>query len=222
MKRIAPRSVGLFCTIVSARPHRGRFWPRGYRGASDGDVQFFGRGPEADVGRELAPQRIEWINPNAFPDPAMRDSDYTVRFAESIQAIDWDIELPLVWKDYFDEKGELPCYADDARSNQRLRVRTHGILWFESGLPFRSRGDRPVGIYTKDFSRQGFGFLTAMQLYPEETVRIALPTFWLQVRVARVRRITSKCYEVGSTLLHRHDPSRDVFAQFAGDHLSSA
>jgi hypothetical protein len=152
----------------------------------------------------------------------MCDSDYSVRFAESIQSVDWDIELPIVWQDYFDEKGELPSYAEDARSNQRLRVRTHGIMWFESGLQFRPRTDRPIGIYTKDFSRQGFGFLSAIQLYPEEMLRIALPTFWLQVRVSRVRRITSKCYEVGTKLTHRHDPSMSAFEHFAGDHLSSA
>lgn len=152
----------------------------------------------------------------------MCDSDYSVRFAESIHAVDWDIELPVVWKDFFEEKGELPSYVEDARSNQRLRVRTHGIMWFESDLQFRPRTDRPIGIYTKDFSRQGIGVLSAMQLYPEETLRIALPTFWLQVRVSRVRRITSKCYEVGTTLLHRHDPSMAAFEPSAADHRSSA
>ena len=152
----------------------------------------------------------------------MCDSDYAVRFAETIHAVDWDIELPRVWKDYFAEKGELPCYAEDARSNQRLRVRTHGIMWFESGLQFQPRTVHPIGIYTKDFSRQGIGVLSALQLYPEETLRIALPTFWLQVRVSRVRRITSKCYEVGTTVTHRHDPSLAAFELSADEHRTTA
>jgi hypothetical protein len=128
-----------------------------------------------------------------------------------IQSIDWDIELPVEWSDYFEERGEITSYADDERHNQRLKIRTHGVLWFDTSLPFRPRAADPIGIYTRDFSRQGAGFLTPMEVYPEEQVRIALPTFWVQIHVVRARRITSKCFEIGATLIQRHDPSPEAF-----------
>ncbi len=141
----------------------------------------------------------------------MLEIDYSTQLGQLIQSIDWDIELPVEWSDYFEERGEIASYADDERHNQRLKIRTHGVLWFDRSLPFQPRGQEPVGIYTRDFSRQGAGFLMPYEVYPEEEVRIALPTFWVQLHVVRARRITSKCYEIGAMLLQRHDPSPDAF-----------
>ena len=141
----------------------------------------------------------------------MLDADYSEQFCRLVSEIDWDIELPIEWKDYFQDRGETACFNDDERNNQRLKVRTHGILWFESSLPFCPRVKDPVGVYTRDFARNGIGFLAPLQLYPEEQVRIVLPTFWVQLEVVRTRRITSKCYEIGSRLLWKHDPSLDAF-----------
>jgi hypothetical protein len=137
--------------------------------------------------------------------------DYSTQLGELIQAIDWQIELPIEWSDYFEQRGEIASYAEDERHNQRLRIRTHGVMWFERSLPFRPRSSNPIGIYTRDFSRHGTGLLTPLEVFPEEEVRIALPTFWVQVHVVRARRITSKCYEIGATLIHRHDPAPEAF-----------
>ena len=141
----------------------------------------------------------------------MLEIDYSTQLGKLIQSIDWDIELPVEWSDYFEQRGEVASYADDERNNQRLKVRTHGVLWFDKALPFCPRSTDPVGIYTRDFSRHGAGFLAPFEMYPEEQLRIALPTFWVQLHVVRVRRITSKCYEIGATLIQRHDPSLEVF-----------
>ncbi len=149
----------------------------------------------------------------------MLDFDYSTRLGELIKATPWDIELPHDWKDYFEERGEVPSYAGDDRNNQRLRVRTHGILFFEKSLPFCCRSTDPIGVYTRDFSRNGIGILSSIQLFPEEMVRVILPTFWIQLRVVRVRRVTSACYEIGCTLLHRNDPSNGAFV--FEDHLTS-
>ncbi len=142
----------------------------------------------------------------------MLEIDYSTRFGDLIQSVDWDIELPQEWADYFDQRGDVAAYLDDERQNQRMRVRTHGLLWFDHSLPFLRRDGSVVGIYTRDFSRQGCGFLMPFELYPEERVRIVLPTFWVHLRVARSRRITSKCYEIGAKLLQRHDPDAQAFA----------
>ncbi len=151
----------------------------------------------------------------------MLEVDYSTRFGELIQSIGFDIELPVEWSDYFEERGEVPSFVEDERNNQRLKVRTHGVMWFDDCLPFLSRGDKAVGIYTRDFSRHGCGFLTPFEIYPEESVRIVLPTFWVQLHVVRARRITSKCYEIGASLVHRHDPTIDAF-DIASDDLVTA
>lgn len=145
----------------------------------------------------------------------MLEIDYPKRYGELIQAVNWDIELPVEWSDYFEERGEVSSFAEDQRNNQRLKVRTHGLLWFTQSLPFLSRDEAPLGIYTRDFSRQGCGFLAPFEMYPEESVKVILPTFWVQLKVVRARRITSKCYEIGTALLQRNDPEMAAFSPSA-------
>ena len=137
--------------------------------------------------------------------------DYSTQLRKVIESIQWNIELPMEWADYFEQRGENAAFPDDKRSNQRLTIRTCGVMWFDQTLPFRARTKNPIGIYTRDFSRKGAGFLSPIQLYPEERVRVILPTFWVQLKVARGRRITHKCFEVGTVLQTRHDPSPLAF-----------
>ena len=139
------------------------------------------------------------------------DNDYSKRFGDLIGTLDWAIQLPRQWADYLDERGELPTFRGDPRTNQRLRVRVHGALWFESGPAFLNRPATPVGIYTRDFSRQGAGLLSPLQLYPTETIRLILPTFWVRMCVMRARRLTAACYEIGTQLTERHDADLSVF-----------
>ena len=139
----------------------------------------------------------------------MLESDYPTKFGELIQSVAWEIELPIEWAGYFHERGEVPCYSDDERNNQRLKVRTHGLMYFEQPLPFRPRGGGPIGVYTRDFSRHGCGVLTHFELFPCEKIRVVLPTFWVQLEVVRARRITSKCYEIGTVLIKRLDPTME-------------
>jgi hypothetical protein len=152
----------------------------------------------------------------------MLEVDYPTRFGELIQSVRWDIELPIEWATYFEERGEASAVLVEQRHNQRLKVRTHGLLLVEHSLPFRARADEFVGTYTRDFSRHGCGFLTPCELFPEERVRIVLPTFWVQLLVMRCRRITSKCYESGGQLLFRHDPDPGAFVRNEDAELSVA
>lgn len=146
----------------------------------------------------------------------MLDEDYSERFARLAAATPFDIELPIQWKDFFTERGEVASYGDDQRHSLRLKVRTHGLLYSERSLKFCPRGTDPIGIYTRDFSRQGIGILTPIQFFPEEIVRVVLPTFWVHTRIVRVRRLTSKCFEIGTTLVRRNNPSEDAFAAPTG------
>lgn len=141
----------------------------------------------------------------------MLEIDYPTHFGRLIESTECEIELPVEWSDFFDQRGESPAYHDEERQHKRLMIRTHGLMWFERTLPFCDRPSDPAVIYTKDFSRQGMGFVAPLQIYPEEKVRLVLPTFWVQLHVVRARRITSMCYEIGATLTARHDATTDAF-----------
>jgi len=141
----------------------------------------------------------------------MLESDYLSQYTRLIGTLDWEIELPRQWANFFQEKGHSPSCAHDERANQRYRLRTYGALWFENPLPAFPRGIEPIGIYTCDFSRTGCGILASFPLYPGEQVRVVLPTFWTRLTVARARRITRRCYEIGLTLDQRCDPSAEAF-----------
>lgn len=145
--------------------------------------------------------------------------DYRTKLDQLIHSIDWKIKIPDEWADYFEDTGRPTTFADDQRHNQRLKIRTCGILWFEKAIPMKSRTRDPIGIYTRDFSRQGTGFLSPCEIYPEEHVRIVLSTFWVQLRVARARRINSQCYEIGAVLSRQHEPGSDAF--FSDPHPAS-
>ncbi|EMI15655.1 hypothetical protein RMSM_07420 [Rhodopirellula maiorica SM1] len=124
----------------------------------------------------------------------------------------WDIQLPVELSDYFASNGEASnSFPTDERSNQRISIRTRGLLWSDVALPFCPRPNRPIGIYTRDFSRTGAGFLSSVQFFPEEELRVVLPTFWVRVRVTRVRRLGEACFEIGTILLHKYSPSLDAF-----------
>lgn len=141
----------------------------------------------------------------------MLEIDYPTRFAELIGSMDCQIELPQEWVGFFEERGQIASYVTDDRGNSRVKVRSHGLMWFEETLPFLNRTSEPMTVYTKDFSRSGLGFLTSMQLFPGESVRILLATFWVRLDVVRARRITSKCYEIGATLVEHHEATAAAF-----------
>lgn len=141
----------------------------------------------------------------------MLELDYSSRFSEVIQSLPRDIELPEDWSNFFKQRGSSGSCPDDERANQRMIVRAHCVMWIDRSLPFLMRGHDPVGVYTCDFSRQGCGFLSPFQLFPEERVRIALPTLWVRLRVVRARRIGRRCFEIGAALVEQHDPELSVF-----------
>ena len=137
--------------------------------------------------------------------------DYQAKLEQLLQSISWNIQIPEAWSGFFEDTGRPAVFADDQRHNQRIKIRTAGIMWFEKSIPIRPRTTDPLGIYTRDFSRKGAGFLSPCEIYPEEEIRIVLPTFWVQVRVARARRINSRCYEIGAVLLLQHEPDLNAF-----------
>ncbi len=77
---------------------------------------------------------------------------YRTKLADLIHSLDWRIEIQVEWTDYFEDTRRSASVSGDQRHNQRLKIRTCGILWFEKAIPFRSHKKSSMGIYTRDFS----------------------------------------------------------------------
>ena len=92
-----------------------------------------------------------------------------------------------------------------------MRVRTQAVLHFETLLPSIPRASEPLGVYIRDVSRRGIGFVSPVQIYPEETVRILLATFWIRLLVVRARRVGPGCYEIGGELTEQNQPNVEAF-----------
>lgn len=141
----------------------------------------------------------------------MLEFNYSERFKSLIQSLDWRIQLPPSWANFFDERGDYYSLMGDERQNGRTRVRTQGVMIYEQPLPNIPRGLEPVGIYSRDFSRRACGFLTPYQLYPLESVRLILPTLWMRLQICRSRRLGPSCYEIGGELIDQSPPSESAF-----------
>ncbi|HBJ35128.1 MAG TPA: hypothetical protein DDZ51_10315 [Planctomycetaceae bacterium] len=120
--------------------------------------------------------------------------------------------MPETWSRYFEESGVLPSLPNDLRASQRRAVRTYGLLRIDGALPAIPRNADFMGVYTKDFSKNAVGFISPIQLYPTERLRLILPTFWLSLFVIRCRRHNSRCYEVGAKLLQHNAPDETAFS----------
>lgn len=142
----------------------------------------------------------------------MLDTDYQQRLGSLITNTANGIQLPQGHEDFFEQSGPGTAIENDRRRAVRMKVRTTGILIPRRWLPAFARQAKPKTIYTKDFSKTGFGCIADQQFYPGEQVRILLATFWMEILVRRCRRLGPVCYELGGTLLERHDPSLDAFS----------
>jgi hypothetical protein len=90
---------------------------------------------------------------------------------------------------FFTPSGPLQTYFDDRRGFQRFYLRSKGIL---------KRGDTTLGVYTKDASRQGIGFLSPWQLLPNERLKLLMPNGTeYEFRIARCQRLRPGCYVCG-------------------------
>ena len=141
----------------------------------------------------------------------MLDLDYSIHYADLVGTTDWKIELPEDQKDFFLQSGIVSTVNPEHRASQRRIVRVRGLMILETRLPSIPRERQWLGVYTKDFSKDSCGLVSPMQWFPEEIVRLILPTFWLLLKVERCRRWNHHCYDVGLALLQRHDPNPNAF-----------
>jgi hypothetical protein len=110
--------------------------------------------------------------------------------AELWEASEKRVSLPETMEEqFFQSQGPTPLYYDNRRSYHRFFMRGKAVL---------TRGDKQIGTFTKDVSRQGVGFLSPVQLLPQERVRLRVPTAELNLQVARCRRVTEGCFDCGA------------------------
>jgi hypothetical protein len=145
----------------------------------------------------------------------MLGTDYSELFRALTRQVEWNVEIPGDRERFFRETGHIPSVPDEDRRSPRLRVRTQCLVVPEEPLPAFPRGREPVSAYTADLSRHGIGFLSALQFLPEETVRILLPVFWMQVKIVRGRRLSTNCYAGCGLLLRKHPPDLSAFKGIA-------
>jgi hypothetical protein len=107
----------------------------------------------------------------------------------------WDaasakVEMPEAAKrEFFAVRGAEPVFHDNRRAYHRYYMRGKALL---------KRGDKLLGTYTKDVSRQGVAFLSPVPLLPKERVKLQMPTVELGLEVTRCRRIDPACFECGA------------------------
>lgn len=99
-------------------------------------------------------------------------------------------ELPCPPEEFFGLSGAVLLYGDSRRQYHRFYLREHVAM---------VRRGEAYGIYIKDASRKGIGFLSPIQLFPRDLVIAALPEFGaLKLSVRRCRRLAPQCYDCGS------------------------
>lgn len=141
----------------------------------------------------------------------MLEEPYKEKLDAVLTSMVWSIQLPSRLADFFSVRGDSQSAVYEERKHIRIRARAKCAGFFESTLSSLPRDSIGIPVYTADFSRGGCGFLSAIQIFPTERLRLILPTFWLQIEAVRCRKLGPKCYEVGSVLLAKNQPNPSAF-----------
>ncbi|MEX2186761.1 MAG: PilZ domain-containing protein [Pirellulales bacterium] len=117
-----------------------------------------------------------------------------------IERIPCRVQLPLDWEEQFEGEGYVASYAGEFRANFRYRASRRAVVQIGGELPAFPRDGGMFGAFVQDFSRRGMGLLYHEQLFPEERVRVLLPSVSVDGTVVRCRRRGPDCYELGLVL----------------------
>lgn len=103
--------------------------------------------------------------------------------------------LPIPEREFCAQRGAIPNASASKRVHHRYYLRGKALI---------RRGGALMGIYTKDVSRQGIGFLSPMHLLPKERIQIHLPgASEFLVEVTRCLRVDDGCFESGARFISK-------------------
>jgi hypothetical protein len=106
------------------------------------------------------------------------------------ETLDQKTRLPGDEAEFLAPKGPTPRLYDNQRTYHRFYLRGKALL---------KRDQTLLGVFTKDVSRRGMGFLSPVQLLPMERLRMHVPgAKELQLEVARCHRVDDACFECGA------------------------
>lgn len=98
--------------------------------------------------------------------------------------------LPCDEEEYFSARGVAGSICEVRRQFHRMHMRETAILL---------RGAERHGVYTQDVSPMGIGFLSPVQVFPRERIRLVLSDgAKVDLELRRCRRIDAQCYECGA------------------------
>jgi hypothetical protein len=118
-----------------------------------------------------------------------------IREARSPIEVAWEkteckVQLPEPEADYLALKGPRPQCFGSHRRFHRFYFRGKAIVERQGVL---------LGVYTKDISRQGIGFLSPLELMPQERIQLrAVGANSLDLTVTRCHRLAEQCFECGA------------------------
>lgn len=117
-----------------------------------------------------------------------------------IEGVPCRVRIPADWTHLVEDEGCAPARVADFRAGMRYRVCRRAVVEVRGGLPAFERTKGYFGAIVQDFSRHGMGILYHEQLFPEERLRILMPSMSLEARVVRCRRCGPDCYALGLSL----------------------
>jgi hypothetical protein len=104
---------------------------------------------------------------------------------------------PHIRKKLEEERGtEAPNFFEERRC-PRFRCHSSGVAKLLSSPIENELQSEDEFVIISNLSRSGLGLFAHQQWFPEQVFRVEFDVATFVARVARVRRITDRCYEVG-------------------------
>lgn len=128
----------------------------------------------------------------------MLEDDYQEWLKKLLAGMCSGVQLPEGWAEARTGDRSHTLVPDDRRRFQRTVLRGEAICELIPSLPTVDRTRTLLKVHTKDLSRSGVAFFTAMQLYPNETIALWTTGGRLQGKVARCTKRNDSCFEVAA------------------------
>ncbi len=123
-------------------------------------------------------------------------------FSELITAHPLSLAIPPQVQLELRQRGPISTCDEDVRVAPRFRCKGPAVLeWIESpsGLPLQFPTTQ---VIVRNLSRTGFSVLADRQWFPEQMVKIYLPSAVVLAKVVRARRLGSRCYDIGFRIVN--------------------